>query len=112
MARRRGASRQRSGAENYAIGILTSPRGIKNMYIYGAGLITLITFFIGLVTTDTAGGALTVVFDYYYSRLIPPIIAEMIEFITTDSWIEFFISHIVTVFVGLFVATVKWDLRT
>lgn len=102
----------KSGAENYAIGMLTSPRGIKNMYIYGGGILTVVTFVLGLTTADTVGQAATVVFEFYYSRLIPPLISESVKTITTDSWVEFFITHAVTVLVGISVATTKWDLNT
>jgi len=97
--------RRNRGAVNYVIGMLTSPIGLMNMYIYGGGLLSLLTFIASLASSGDIAGALNAVFDFYLMRLLP---WPLDELLFASTLIELLVSHVVTIMVGSFVATAKW----
>lgn len=97
--------RRNRGAVNYASGMATSPTSLKNMYIYGGGLISVFTLWYGILTTGNIDAAVNVLLDFYVMRLIPWPIDEIL---VADTMIELVITHLVTIGVGLFFAASKW----
>ena len=97
--------RRNSGAIRYAGGMATSRIGLTNMYIYGGSILGLLTFLIGLATAGSVNAALNTVVDFYIMRLIP---WPLDELLLAETLVELFVSHAITIGVGLLFATSKW----
>ena len=97
--------RRNRGAINYAGGMATSQIGLKNMYIYGGSVLSLLTFILALVSSGSVSAALNAVIEFYIARLVP---WPLDELLLTGTLIELVISHAITIAVGLIVATSKW----
>lgn len=93
------------GAVKYAGGMATSRVGLVNMYIYGGTVLSLLTFLLGLLTSGSVATAISVVFEFYISRVIP---WPLDEILLAETLVELAISHAITIGVGLTVATSKW----
>lgn len=75
------------------------------MYIYGGSVLSLLTFVLSLASSGDVGAAFTAVIEFYIMRLIP---WPLDEVLLASSLFELVISHLITIAVGLFVATGKW----
>ncbi|WP_124176963.1 hypothetical protein [Natrarchaeobius halalkaliphilus] len=92
---------------NYATGMATSPYSLKNMYIYGGSIMTLFTFFLGLLVRQDLAEALIYMVENYALMLLP-LRWPVNEIIAADTVSEFIFSHLLTISLGLFVATIKY----
>lgn len=97
--------RRNRGAVKYAGGMATSRVGLVNMYIYGGTVLSLLTFLLGLLTSGSVATAISVVFEFYISRVVP---WPPDEILLAETLVELAISHTITIGVGLTVATSKW----
>ncbi len=97
--------RRNRGAVHYVTGMATSHIGLKNMYIYGGSVLSLLTFVLSLASSRDVATALDAVIEFYIMRLIP---WPFDEVLLASSLFELVISHLVTIAVGLFVATGNW----
>lgn len=97
--------RRNSGAIRYAGGMAISHVGLTNMYIYGGSILSLLTFIMGLATAGNVDAAVNAVIDFYIMRLVP---WPLDELLLTETLVELFISHAITISIGLLFATSKW----
>ena len=97
--------RRSRGAVKYTHGMATSRIGLKNMYIYGGSVLSLLTFVLSLASSGDVAAAVNTVIEFYIMRLIT---WPLDEVLLADSLFGLVISHLITIAVGLFVATVKW----
>ena len=97
--------RRNSGAIRYAGGMATSRVGLTNRYIYGGSILSLLTFIMGLATAGNVDAAVNAVIDFYIMRLVP---WPLDELLLTETLVELFISHAITISIGLLFATSKW----
>lgn len=97
--------RRNRGAVKYTRGMATSHIGLKNMYLYGGSVLSLLTFIFSLASTGDVAGALNAVIEFYIMRLVP---WPLDEILLTGTLIELVISHAITIIAGLSFATVKW----
>jgi hypothetical protein len=100
--------RRSRGAVNYTAGMATSRIGLKNMYIYGGSVLSLLTFVISLASSGNVAAALNAVIEFYIAQLIP---WPLDEVLLASTLIQLIISHFITITVGLSVATVKWRIK-
>lgn len=100
--------RRNRGAINYAGGMATSRIGLTNMYIYGGAILSLLTFLFSLATSGDVAAALNAVVEFYIMRLAP---WPLDEILLAGTLIELVISHVITIAVGLWVATLKWWIK-
>lgn len=100
--------RRNRGAVRYTRGMATSQIGLKNMYIYGGSVLSLLTFVLSLASSGDISAALNAVIEFYIMRLVP---WPLDEVLLAGTLIELVISHVVTITVGLFVATAKWWIK-
>ena len=100
--------RRNRGAVRYTRGMATSHIGLKNMYIYGGSVLSLLTFVLSLAFSGDIAAAVNAVIEFYIMRLVP---WPLDEVLLARTFIELVISHVVTITVGLFVATAKWWIK-
>ena len=100
--------RRNRGAMNYAGGMARSPIGLKNMYIYGGGLLSLLTFVLSLASSGDVAAAMNTVLEFYIMRLLP---WPLDEVLIAGTLVELVLSHMITIAIGLLVATSKWWAR-
>jgi hypothetical protein len=92
-----------TGAVNYALGSLIG--NTFNIYLHGVAVLSGLTFLFGLITSGNIGEAITVVMDFYISKLLPWPLDEIYLAQTLNDLI---ISHVITVGVGVSSATFRW----
>lgn len=85
----------------------TNPYSLKNMYIYGGSVLTIGSFLLGLMVTNDPGEALIYMIENYIIWLLP-LQWPLNEMILADTISEFFVSHVITISVGLGCATIKY----
>lgn len=88
---------------NYGLGSLIG--NTFNMYLFGSGILTLLNFFWGLVTTQSFEGALGVAANYYVSKLTP---FPLNEFLTANGFTEVAVNVSIALFLGIGVASYKF----
>jgi hypothetical protein len=93
------------GARNYAVGMATSFTSLRNMYIYGGSILASITILFGMWSTGEFNQAMELLFEQYVFRLLP---WSLDELLMSEDLFEFLSSHVVTIIVGLCVATFKY----
>ncbi|WP_424004172.1 hypothetical protein ACOZ4I_06475 [Haloarcula salina] len=92
-----------TAAINYGIGSLFG--NTFNMYLYGSGILTLLNFLIGLIETQSVGGAVAVAINYFVAKLTP---FPLNEFLTATGFIEVLVNVAIALGVGVIVATFKY----
>jgi hypothetical protein len=76
-----------------------------NMYIFGSGILTLLNFFWGLVTTQSFEGALDVAANYYVSKLTP---FPLDEFLTASGFEEVALNITMALGLGLLIGMYRY----
>lgn len=88
---------------NYAVGSLFG--NTVNIYIHGTVIISLITLFFGLLASGSLEEAIPIVFDFYLTKLLP---WPLDEAYLAQTIVNFFISHAITIIVGVASATYRY----
>ena len=104
----------RRATKNYILGIWTSPRGLKNMYKYGASITTtvkLMLAFLGLYGGISSGSSVA------GRALIRAVVGSLIPFYlaldgTFIGWVDTFLTLGFLILTGTLVAAGKYDLAT
>ena len=88
---------------NYGIGSLFG--NTFNMYVFGSAILTSLNFLLGLVTTQSFNGAVTVAIDYYVAKLTP---FPLNEFLTANGFSDVAVNVMVALVIGVVVASLKY----
>ena len=88
---------------NYGIGSLFG--NTFNMYVFGSAILTSLNFLLGLVTTQSLDGAVTVAIDYYVAKLTP---FPLNEFLTANGFSDVALNVLVALVIGVVVASYKY----
>lgn len=88
---------------NYAIGSIFG--NTVNIYIHGTAVLSVLTFFAGLVSSGSFEQALMVLLDFYLVKLLP---WPLDEAYIAQTVAEFVISHMITIGVGIISATWRY----
>lgn len=90
-------------ATNYAVGSLF--RNTTNIYIHGAGIISLVTLFFGFLSAGSLEGAVQIVVDFYIAKLLP---WPLDTLYLAETLFDLAVSHAITIGVGLASATFSY----
>jgi len=104
----------RNGTVNYILGVLTNPKSILNMYIYGSIIIASIKILLAIIGVYSSAirGSYEPLFEFlliYIETLLPIFISLDGGFLRIG---EMVITFLLNIAVGVFVAAAKWDMAT
>lgn len=88
---------------NYAIGSLFG--NTMNIYIHGTIIVSLTTLIFGILASGSLYEAIPIVFEFYLTKLLPWPLAEAY---LAQTVADIFISHAITISVGMASATYRY----